>query len=73
MTRRDAEFAQFAGRDQEFGFTVEDFVFGADDVATEGGHVSLFVGRAINPPLFDRCYSTATRKAGRNPPYATAA
>src|SRR3546814_7220053 len=41
VARRDAELAHLAGGDDHFRLTVEDLVLGADDVATDCGHVSL--------------------------------
>src|SRR3546814_484930 len=41
VARRDAELAHLAGGDDHFRLTVEDFLLGADDVATDCGHVSL--------------------------------
>jgi hypothetical protein len=37
MARRNAQFAHFAGGHDHLGLAVEDFMLGADDVATDGG------------------------------------
>src|SRR5690606_37923939 len=41
VARRDAELAHFAGDDDHCRLAVEDFLLGADDVATDCGHVTL--------------------------------
>ena len=42
LVRGIAQLAQFAGGDDQGGFTVEDLLLGADDVATDGAHGTLF-------------------------------
>ena len=44
VTRRDAEFALFAGGDDQVGLAVVDLGFGADDVATEWWPCAIPVG-----------------------------
>src|SRR6185312_15282995 len=41
VARRDTELTGFAAGDDQRRFAVEDVGFGADDVATDGGHISL--------------------------------
>src|SRR5690606_173997 len=60
VARRDAQFAQFAGGDDERDVALEDFVFGTDDVAADGAHVGFLSVAVAMPPPVPSCAGRAS-------------